>query len=128
MGLDFIRDQKELFVQTREKRRDSELEGEDLLSRIQNENVQCFRCRLYDPDCQFEPGIRMVLRAYSETQVEISQSSKVIGTMDLDQALLLANLMKTNKTHTGILTVLPMGKADIEGCFMVKPKKPFKTK
>ncbi|MFO1486406.1 MAG: hypothetical protein U1F71_23790 [Verrucomicrobiaceae bacterium] len=127
MGLDFIRDKKQSFTQCRDRNRERELEGEDLFTRaITDTDVDLFRCSLTDHEALLVPGLQLVLRAHSESEVVVSQSGKVIATMDISEAGRLAKLMKKTKVHTGILTVLTASESDVGGEFLVKPKHPFK--
>lgn len=127
MGLDFIRDKKQSFKQCRDRNRERELDGEDLLTlAITDTDVDMFRCQLTDMEAELVPGLQLVLRAHSETEIAVSQSGKVIAMMDTSEAERLAKLMKTTKVHTGIMTVLTATESDIAGEFLVKPKRPFK--
>tara|TARA_R110002049_G_scaffold284015_2_gene464540 strand:- start:891 stop:1286 length:396 start_codon:yes stop_codon:yes gene_type:complete len=127
MGLDFIKDKTQSFTQCRDRSRENELEGDDLITRaISDTDVDLFRCRLVDQSADLVPGLKLVLRVHSESEIVVSQSGKVVAMVEPNEAMRLAELMRTTKVHTGILTVLTASESDIAGEFFVKPKQPFK--
>jgi hypothetical protein len=126
MGLDFIRDKKSAFEQRRDASRNREFDTDLLTQTASDEIREVFRCILTDSEATLEPGYRLVLRAYSESDMKVSQAGKSIGFVVLNDAMRLAELMKKNKVHTGILLVTPTDVPDMEGGFCVRPMKPFK--
>ena len=126
MGLDFIRDQKAGFDQQRDASRSRELDL-DLFSNARPDvETRLFKCELTDQDTQIIPGLRLVLRAHSETDVTVIQSGKVIGHIAAEDVGRLTSLMKKNRTHTGILGVSAKTEPDFTGGFKVYPSKLFK--
>ena len=105
MGLDFLRDQKEQFVQKRDKSKLAELSTGDLLTRGTPQEVQfVFNCQLTDPTAQIVvplPLLGKVLLTPSP-MVEVSQSGRVIGHLLEADAIKLVDLMKRNHRHSVI--------------------------
>lgn len=126
MGLDFIRDKKEAFEHQRDAAISRELDTDLLTGAYADDESQLFKCRLTDEGANITPGYRLVLRAYSETEISVTQAGKKIGFVTEPDAFLLVSLMKKNGTHTGIISVSATEQPDILNEFNVRPLKPFK--
>ncbi len=127
MGLDFIREKSQAFVQKRDSSKFQELDVADLLSRLNpDEFVQHYRCLLADKDTQLTEGLGLIGRACSEREVQISQRGKAIGNMLPEDAVKLTALMKANHRYGGVITLILEQPADLSGVFLVTPKRPLK--
>jgi len=129
MGLDFIRTKGVQFEQKRDNSKVLELDVDELLSRGKPDDLlSLFQCQLTDAGAQIVPGLPLIARAYSEADVRIIQSSKVIGVMLPDDAQNFVDLMRKNRRMAGLLTVIPPEEPGFDGVFSVKPKTPFKKR
>jgi len=73
MGLDFIRAKDKNFTQQRDKSKIQEFEVGDLLTKTKPDAfVPLFRCQLTVADTILVPGLNLIGRATSETQVVVS--------------------------------------------------------
>ena len=127
MGLDFIRDKGERFVQKRDDSRLQELDVEDLLSRGKPDRIeQHFRCKLEDKEVELTPGFSVLARAMSDVEVIMMMRGKRIGYMLPADAEKLIVGMKKNQHLGGVITLLVVEEPSWDGVFVVKPKKPFK--
>lgn len=128
MGLDFIREKAKRFEQQRDKSKLQEFDVADLLSRGKNDRfVPLFRCRLDTLDTALVVGLALVGRAYSDASVAILQRGKTIAQMLPEDAAELTRLMKANHCHHGVITLIVVREAGIDGIFVVKAKKSFKA-
>ncbi len=113
MGLDFIRAKAKRFEQQRDKSKSQEFDVADLLSRAKNDRfVPFFRCQLDNLDTALVVGLGLVGRAYSEISMAILQRGKTIAQMLPEDA--------------GVITLIVVQEAGIDGVFVVKAKKSFK--
>ena len=127
MGLEFIREQSQAFVQKRDSSKLQELNVEDLLARLNpDEFVQHYRCLLTDKDAQLIEGLGLIGRACSEHEIQISQRGKIIGSMIPEDAVELTALMKANHRYGGVITLILEQPAGLDGVFLVTAKRPLK--
>lgn len=129
MGLDFIRDKAKRFTQQRDKSKLEELDTADLLSATKKDKlVPLFRCQLDDLDTAVIPGLGLVGRVSSETAVAILQRGKIIAQMLPTDAAELTRLMKLNHCYHGVISLVTVQEAGIDGIFVVKAKKALKAR
>lgn len=125
MGLNFIRDQAEKFRQQRDAAHEAELSTPDLLTRLRsNVFIPHFNCKLTDNATEVKPGLILVGRAFSESDVRLMQRGKYIGGLLPDDAERLSNLMRKNAL-AGFISLRIESSPGIDGIFRVAPKKPF---
>jgi hypothetical protein len=128
MGLDFIRAKAKRFEQQRDKSKLEELDTRDLLSGTKADKfVPLFHCQLDSLDTAVVAGLGLIGRASSETSVAILQRGKMVGHMLPSDAAELARLMKLNRCHHGVISLVVVKEAGIDGVFVVKSKKPFRV-
>lgn len=126
MGLDFLRAKEEQFVQQRDKSKLEELDTAELHSRATPDvSIQQFRCILAE-NAILKPGLELIGRATSESEIRILQRGKDIGYMHPDDAIELNGHMKRNRRYLGVISLIITEAPNIDGEFLVIPKKPFK--
>jgi hypothetical protein len=129
MGLDFLRAKEQSFTQKRDKSRIQQSAEEDMLALSKSDVfVPQFRCVLTDEGAFLDEGLGLIGRAFSETDVKISQRGKVIGFMLPEDAAELTRLMKVNHRHLGIISLTLEQAPAIDAIFIVKAKRPFKSR
>jgi hypothetical protein len=129
MGLDFIREKAKRFTQQRDKSKLEEFDTADLLSGSKKDKlVPLFRCQLDNLDTAVTAGLGLVGRASSDTSVMILQRGKKIGQMLTGDAAELTRLMKLNRSYHGVISLVIVQEAGIDGIFVVKAKKAFKLR
>jgi hypothetical protein len=127
MGLDFIREKKKRFEQQRDKSKLEEIDTADLLAGSKKDRfVPLFRCQLDNLDTVVILGLVVLGRVLSETSVTILQRGKKVGQMLADDAANLTRLLKLNHGHLGVISLVIVQEAGIDGVFVVKAKKAFK--
>jgi hypothetical protein len=127
MGLDFIREKAKRFTQQRDKSKVEEFDTTDLLSGSKKDKlVPLFRCQLDNLDTAVIAGLGLVGIASSETLVTILQRGKNIGQMLSTDAAELTRLMKLNSCYHGVISLVVVKEASMDGIFVVKAKKAFK--
>lgn len=127
MGLDFIRAKAKRYEQQRDKSKLEELDTANLLTDAKKDSVvRLFLCQLNDLDTVIVPGLVLIGRVESETEVNILQRGRTIGKMLPDDAMELTRLMKLNRAHLGVISLTTQTEASMDGIFAVKPKKRFK--
>lgn len=127
MGLDFIRDKGESYVQKRDKSKTA-LESADLFSGAKPDViVPVFSCLLTDLEATLEPGLLLVAKvpAKGESDILVLKSGKPIGTVLPSDAAELLRLIRLNHQSSVISLVIESEPA-WDGVFSVKAKKPFK--
>ena len=124
MGLEFIREKNQKYVQTRDSNR-AMTDVSDLLERINPDRVrELFGADLRDNSICLEPGYRALVRFESETAATIHQNGCVIGDINPADALELAKRLKRNGKTSGMLEVLIREKQDISGHFKIMAAEP----
>lgn len=127
MGLNFIRAKAEQFQQKRDAACEAELCTPDLLSRVRGDCVvHHFHCELTDDDADLRPGVPLVARAFSDSDVRLAQMGKTIAHVLPGDAELLTSLMRKNGHH-GMIAVVIESAASFDGVFLIRPKKPFQN-
>lgn len=129
MGLDFIRAKAKRFEQQRDKSKLQELDIADLLSSAKPDKfVPLFRCQLDSLDTILVAGLILLGRAFGESSVVILQRGKKVAQMLALDAGELTRLMKLNRCHHGVISLVIVQEAGLDGVFVVKAKKPFKLR
>lgn len=129
MGLDFLREKAKHFTQERDKSKLEEFDTADLLSDAKKDKlVPLFRCQLDNLETAVVVGLGLVGRVSSETSVTILQRGKKIAQMVLTDATELTRLMKLNRCYHGVISLVVVQEAGIDGIFVVKTKKGFKVR
>jgi hypothetical protein len=129
MGLDFIREKAKRFTQQRDKSKLEEFDTPDLLRHAKEDKlVPLFRCQLDNLDTVVIPGLGLVGIVSSDTAVTILQRGKKIGLMLATDAAELTRLMKLNRCYHGVVSLVVVREASIDGIFVVKAKKGFKIR
>lgn len=124
MGLEFIREKNQKYVQTRDSNR-AMTDVSDLLERINPDRVrELFGADLRDKSISLEPGYRALVRFESETKATIHQNGCVIGDLNPADALELATRLKRNGKTSGMFEVLIREKQDISGHFKIMAVEP----
>ncbi len=127
MGLDFIREKGKRFEQQRDKSKLKELDTADLLAGSKKDRlVPLFRCQLDSMDTVVIPGLIVVGRVASDSLVTVLQRGKKIGHIIPVDAIQLTTLLKLNHGHLGVISLVVVQEAGIDGIFVVKAKKSFK--
>ncbi len=127
MGLDFIRAKGKQFEQQRDKSKLEELDTADLLSSTKADSfVPLFRCQLESLDTIIIAGLVLLGRVFAESVVVILQRGKKVAQMLPLDAIELTRLMKLNRGHHGVISLVIVQEAGIDGVFVVKAKKAFK--
>ena len=127
MGLNFIRLKAEQFQQKSDVACEAELSTPDLLTKIKGDCVtHFFNCQLTEDDVDLRPGVSLVARAFSESDVRLMQRSKFVATVLPGDAELLTTLMRKNHHH-GVISMVIESAASFDGVFRVKSKRPFKN-
>ncbi len=124
MGLDFIRDKNQKYVQTRDSSR-SMTNISDLLNRMNPDRVrELFGADLRDKSIHLEPGFRALVRFESEANATIHQNGCIIGDLNSTDAKELAKRLQRNGKTSGMLEVLIHEKQDISGHFKITAAEP----
>jgi hypothetical protein len=129
MGLDFIREKAKRFTQQRDRSKLEEFDTADLLHAAKEDKlVPLFRCQLDNLDTAVIAGLGLVGRVSSETSVTILQRGKKIAQMLPNDAAELTRLMKLNRCYHGVVSLVIVSEAGIDGIFVVRAKKGFKMR
>jgi hypothetical protein len=129
MGLDFIREKAKRFTQQRDKSKLEEFDTADLLRHAKEDKlVPLFRSQLDNLDTVLILGLGLVGIVSSDTAVTILQRGKKIGLMLPSDAAELTRLMKLNSCYHGVVSLVVVREASIDGIFVVKAKKGFKIR
>lgn len=124
MGLEFIREKNQKYVQTRDSNR-AMTDVSDLLERINPDRVrELFGADLRDKSICLEPGYRALVRFESETSATIHQNGCVIGDLNPSDALELSKRLQGNGKTSGMFEVLIRERQDISGHFKIMAAEP----
>jgi len=120
MGLDFIRSQKENFVQRRDYAQLG-LDVPDLFDRSNPDRVlELFNATLYTPDTEIIEGLRLLLKFQSDSLAVVCQNGVIIGELHQSDALKIATRIKEAGKTSGMLNVLVSSSPDFRGIFQVR--------
>ena len=127
MGLDFLRDKAAAFTQRRDQSKLQELDTEDLLSRAKPDAVvRVYAFLRTDPNIEVVPGLGLIARVISETEVIILKHGRTIGHVLPEEVADLTSGMRKNYHLGGFLSLTVVDEPGCDGVFTVKPKKAFK--